>query len=63
MNGVTIKFTEPVDASPPTQMFALYSFVNGEIGNSFTLKSRDNLTSAFLVGSDDKVCHVVTQSN
>ena len=53
VNGVTLKFTEPIDAAPPTETFALYQFVDGEIGKSFTLKARDNGTSAFLVGCDE----------
>ena len=61
VNGVTLKFTEPIDAAPPTDMYALYQFVPGtsEIGESKTLQSVDNKLSAFLVGSDDSICHVV----
>ena len=52
VNGVTLKFTEPQDAGAPEDTYGLYLIENGQAGKCFTLKSRDQLSSAFLIGLD-----------
>ena len=52
VNGVTLKFTEPQDAGAPEDTYGLYLFESGQVGKCFTLKSRDQLSSAFLIGVD-----------
>jgi hypothetical protein len=59
VNGVVLKFSSPLDASPPTNAWGLYPFNGNEALKSVTLKSIDGLTSAFLCGTDKKVAHIV----
>ena len=59
LNGVVLKFSEPLDASPPTTSWGLYPFQGDEALKSVTLKSLDCKTSAFLCGSDTAVSHIV----
>jgi hypothetical protein len=59
-----LKFTEPVDASPPTDaIYGLYPFClrENKTLDGITLKSKDNLTSAFLIGRDEKICHILLE--
>ena len=59
LNGVVLKFTEPIDAAPPTlETWGLYPFNGEEAMKSVTLRTMDGLTSAFLLGRDAKVAHV-----
>ena len=59
MNGVVLKFTEPIDAaSPSLETWGLYPFKGEEAMKSVTLRTVDGLTSAFLLGRDAKVAHV-----
>ena len=59
LNGVVLKFTEPIDAAPPAlETWGLYPFNGKEALKSVTLRTHDNLTSAFLLGRDPKVAHV-----
>ena len=60
LNGVVLKFTEPIDAAPPSlETWGLYPFsADGQAMNSITLRSQDGLTSAFLLGRDPKVAHI-----
>ena len=59
-NGVVLKFTEPVDAAPPTQeTWGLYPFDDEKTDMpSVTLRTQDGLTSAFLMARDSTVAHV-----
>jgi len=54
-----LKFTEPIDAAPPSlETWGLYPFKGEEAMKSVTLRTVDGLTSAFLLGRDAKVAHV-----
>jgi len=67
-NGVTLKFTEPLDALAPSaasnSLFALYPFKEGtdEKFESITLQTADGKTSAFLAGRDSTVSHIVLEN-
>ena len=63
LNGVVLKFSEPLDASPSTTNWGLYPFNGSEALKSITLKSFDGKTSAFLCGRDKSVSHIVLQND
>ena len=62
VNGVALKFSTPQDACPPTDIYSLYRFSGDKISQTYTLQTRDNSASAFLIGTDEAVCHIVLES-
>jgi smad nuclear-interacting protein 1 len=59
VNGVVLKFSSPLDASPPTTTWGLYPFDGNNAQKSVNLRSKDSTTSAFLCGTDKQVSHIV----
>ena len=60
VNGIVLKFTEPIDAAPPTQEdWGLYPFEGEEALKSISLKTANDSVSAFLLGRDANVAHIV----
>ena len=59
VNGVTLKFTEPGDAATPVETWGLYPFDGDVALDSIRLRSKDNTVSAFLLGREDKVAHII----
>ena len=56
-----MKFSTPQDACPPTEIYSLYRFGGDKISHTYTLQTKDNSASAFLIGTDEAVCHIVLE--
>ena len=60
LNGVVLKFTEPIDAAPPThESWGLYPFDGEQSLKSVSLRTAADSVSAFLLGRDTNVAHIV----
>ncbi|KAL4463524.1 hypothetical protein ABPG72_014927 [Tetrahymena utriculariae] len=59
VNGVTLKFTKPLDAEKPKENWSLYPFKGDEKFDVIRLKG----DSAFLVGKDPRVCYILCENS
>jgi len=55
VNGVVLKFTEPIDAAKPSQLWRFYVFKGDEIIETLYLHRQ----SAYLLGRDDRVADLL----
>jgi smad nuclear-interacting protein 1 len=55
VNGVVLKFTEPIDAAKPSQLWRFYVFKGDEIIETLHLHRQ----SAYLLGRDDRVADLL----
>lgn len=62
VNGITLKFTEPLDAAPPTHLWQLFPFL-GDVDFGISSAHLDpislNTNSVFLFGRESSICAIL----